>query len=178
LVGAAIQAVGIRQVEREEFGREALMAQRKTMTSIDISTDRGRLDAGLIHAFLANDSYWVPGISRSSVEKCIKHSLCFGAYAGSRQVAFARVVTDYVRFAHLLDVFVIQEFRGRGISKLLMNHILSHPELSTIARYTLGTQDAHGLYAQFGFTSFANPERQMELLRPSPKPPPAGTAPQ
>jgi GNAT superfamily N-acetyltransferase len=146
------------------------------MTSIEISTDRGRLDVDMIHAFLANDSYWVPGISRSSVEKCIKHSLCFGVYAGARQIAFARVVTDYVRFAHLLDVFVQPEFRGRGISKLLMSNILSHPELRTIARYTLGTQDAHGLYAQYGFTSIANPERQMELLRPKAPPPPLGNA--
>ena len=136
------------------------------MTSIEISTDQARLDVAMIHAFLANDSYWVPGISRSCVEKCIKHSLCFGVYTDGRQIAFARVVTDFVRFAHLLDVFVLQEFRGRGISKLLMNNILSHPELRTIARYTLGTQDAHGLYAQYGFTSIANPERQMELLRP------------
>jgi GNAT superfamily N-acetyltransferase len=142
------------------------------MTSIEISTDRDRLDVAMIHAFLASDSYWVAGISRSAVEKCIKHSLCFGVYADGRQIAFARVVTDYVRFAHLLDVFVLPEFRGRGISKLLMSNILSHPELDTIVRYTLGTQDAQGLYAQYGFTSFANPERQMELLRPRAAPPP------
>jgi GNAT superfamily N-acetyltransferase len=134
--------------------------------TIEISTDRHRLDVAMIHAFLANDSYWVAGISRSSVEKCIEHSLCFGVYIDGRQVAFARVVTDYVRFAHLLDVFVLQEFRGRGLAKLLMNHILSHPELETIVRYTLGTLDAHSLYAQFGFTPFTSPERQMELLRP------------
>jgi GNAT superfamily N-acetyltransferase len=146
------------------------------MTSIEVSTDHGRLDVAMIHAFLANESYWVPGISRSSVEKCIKHSLCFGVYADGRQIAFARVVTDYVRFAHLLDVFVLPEFRGRGISKLLMSNILSHPELRTIARYTLGNQDAHGLYAQYGFTSIANRERQMELLRPKAPPPPPGNA--
>jgi GNAT superfamily N-acetyltransferase len=134
--------------------------------AIEISTDQARLDVAMIHAFLANDSYWVPGISRSSVDECIKHSLCFGVYADGRQIAFARVVTDYARFAHLLDVFVLREFRGQGISKLLMSNILSHPELLTIARYTLGTQDAHGLYAQYGFTSIASPERQMELLRP------------
>jgi GNAT superfamily N-acetyltransferase len=146
------------------------------MTAIEISTDSRRLDVDMIHAFLANDSYWVPGISRSSVEKCIQHSLCFGAYADGRQIGFARVVTDYVRYAHLLDVFVIEEFRGRGISKLLMNHILAHPKLETIVRYTLGTQDAHGLYAQFGFASPSSPERQMELLRSKFKPAPPGTA--
>jgi GNAT superfamily N-acetyltransferase len=134
--------------------------------TIEFSTDRSRLDVAMIHSFLAKESYWVPGISRASVEKCINHSLCFGAYLDGRQIGFARVVTDFVRYAHLLDVFVLPEFRGRGIGKLLMENILAHPELRTIARYTLGTQDAHGLYAQYGFAAPANPERQMELLRP------------
>ncbi len=144
--------------------------------TLEISTDQNRLDVTMIHAFLANESYWVPGISRSSVEKCIKHSLCFGVYWDGRQIGFARAVTDFVRYAHLLDVFVLQGFRGRGIGRLLMENILAHPELQTIVRYTLGTQDAHGLYAQFGFTAFANPERQMELLRPQ-NPPASATSP-
>ena len=135
--------------------------------TLEFSTDRDRLDVAMIQTFLANESYWVPGISRASVEKCIAHSLCFGVYLEGRQIGFARVVTDFVRYAHLLDVFILPEFRGRGIGKLLMEHILSHPELRTIVRYTLGTQDAHGLYTQFGFRAFANPERQMELLRPA-----------
>jgi GNAT superfamily N-acetyltransferase len=134
--------------------------------TLEISTDQDRLDVTMIHSFLTNESYWVPGISRSSVEKCIKHSLCFGVYLDGRQIGFARAVTDFVRYAHLLDVFVLPGFRGRGIGKLLLEYILAHPELQTIVRYTLGTQDAHGLYRQFGFTAFANPERQMELLRP------------
>jgi GNAT superfamily N-acetyltransferase len=133
--------------------------------TLEISTDQDRLDVTMIHSFLTNESYWVPGISRSSVEKCIKHSLCFGVYLDGRQIGFARAVTDFVRYAHLLDVFVLPGFRGRGIGRLLLENILAHPELQTIVRYTLGTQDAHGLYAQFGFAAFANPERQMELLR-------------
>jgi GNAT superfamily N-acetyltransferase len=140
--------------------------------TLEFSTDQARLDVTMIHAFLAKESYWVPGISRASVEKCIKHSLCFGVYLDDRQIGFARVVTDFVRYAHLLDVFVLPESRGRGIGKLLMENILAHPELRTIARYTLGTQDAHALYSQFGFTAFANPERQMELLRPHDQPAP------
>ena len=130
----------------------------------------------MIHTFLANESYWVPGISRAGVEKCIEHSLCFGVYLDGRQIGFARAVTDFARYAHLLDVFVLPEVRGRGIGKLLMENILAHPELRTIERYTLGTQDAHGFYAQYGFTAPANPERQMELLRPRERPVP-GTAP-
>jgi GNAT superfamily N-acetyltransferase len=134
--------------------------------TIEISTGRNRLDVAMIHAFLA-DSYWAPGITRASVEKCIKHSLCFGVYADDRQIGFARIVTDYVRYAHLLDVFILTEFRGKGIAKLLMNNILSHPELQTITRCMLHTRDAHGLYRQFGFTAPARPERLMELLRTS-----------
>lgn len=142
---------------------------------LEISTDQDRLDVAMIHSFLA-ESYWVPGISRASVEKCIKHSLCFGVYEDGRQIGFGRVVTDFVRYAHLLDVFVLPGFRGRGIAKLLMENILAHPELRTIVRYTLGTRDAHGLYAQYGFTAFANPERQMELLRPQIPPAPPAAA--
>lgn len=145
--------------------RKTDLTPEQKMT-LEFSTDRARLDVTMIHAYLANESYWVPGISRASVEKCIKHSLCFGVYLDGRQIGFARLVTDFVRFAHLLDVFVLPEFRGRGIGKLLMENILAHPKLRTIVRYTLGTKDAHALYAQYGFKAFANPERQMELLRP------------
>jgi GNAT superfamily N-acetyltransferase len=145
--------------------------------SFEISTDRSRLDVAMIHAFLSNESYWVPGISRADVENCIKHSLCFGVYAGSRQVAFGRVVTDFVRLAHVFDVFVLQEYRGRGIAKQLMGAMLSHPDLGAVVRFTLGTADAHGLYAQFGFTALSNPHRQMELIRPrnAPASPATGT---
>jgi GNAT superfamily N-acetyltransferase len=136
------------------------------MTTIEVSTDSARLDVGMIYAFLSNHSYWVPGISRANVEICIEHSFCFGVYVDNRQVAFARLVTDYVRFAHLMDVFVLPPFRGLGYSKLLMRHILAHPRLATIVRFSLGTSDAHTLYGQFGFTAPANPERLMELIRP------------
>ena len=84
--------------------------------TVEVSTDQSRLDVAMIHAFLANESYWVPGISRANVENSIKQSLCFGVYVDGRQAAFARVVTDYVRFAHVLDVFVLTEYRGRGFA--------------------------------------------------------------
>jgi GNAT superfamily N-acetyltransferase len=136
------------------------------MTTVEISTDKARLNAAMIHAFLATESYWVPGISRTDVDKCIEHSLCFGLYLDGQQAGFARVVTDFVRFAHLLDVFILKEFRGLGYSKLLVGHILGHPQLTTVVRFSLGTADAHGLYRQFGFGSPASPERAMELTRP------------
>jgi GNAT superfamily N-acetyltransferase len=138
--------------------------------SVEVSSDKSRLDVGLIHQFLANESYWVRNISRADVEACIENSLCFGVYVDGAQVGFARVVSDYVRFAHILDVFVVPAFRGRGLSKQLMSSLLSHAALRTIAKYTLGTADAHGLYRQFGFELPANPERQMELLKSRPLP--------
>lgn len=135
------------------------------MSGVEISTDKSRLDVTVIHRFL-QDSYWVKNISRRDVESCIENSLCFGVYLEGAQVGFARLVTDYVRFAHLMDVFILPAQRGKGLSKLLMQQILSHPKLTTISRYTLGTSDAHGLYRQFGFAAPAHPERQMERVTP------------
>jgi GNAT superfamily N-acetyltransferase len=146
------------------------------MKTVEIVTDKHRLDIGMIHAFLANESYWVPGISRADVEKSIEHSFCFGVYTQGRQVGFARLITDFLRFAQLMDVFVLKEFRGRGYSKLLIKHILEHPDLSTVVRFTLHTADAHGLYRQFGFGA-PNAERAMELTRTKEREPPQQLSP-
>ncbi|GAB2948393.1 GNAT family N-acetyltransferase [Hymenobacter coalescens] len=133
------------------------------------STDAALLDVKLIHDFLSNRSYWAPGIGRELVERSIRHSLCFGAYAADgRQAAFARVVSDHATFAYLCDVFVLEEFRGQGLSKQLMQHIMAHPELQGLRRWMLGTRDAHTLYEQFGFTPMANPARFMENARLDP----------
>lgn len=127
-----------------------------------ISTDRGRLDLAMIQRFLAEESYWARGIPLDVMARAVEHSLCFGVYNGSQQVAFARVVTDYASFGHIMDVFVLSEHRGRGLGKLLMEHIMSHPRLQGFRRWQLGTDDAHGLYARFGFTAPAHPQRHME----------------
>jgi len=140
-----------------------------------ISTDPSRLDLDLIHDFLSNHAYWSPGISRALVEKAIKNSLCFGIYANSSagkyegQIGFARVITDHATFAYLDDVFILPTVRGLGLSKWLMECILSHPELQGLRRWLLATRDAHGLYAQFGFRPLARPERFMEVI-PAPAP--------
>jgi GNAT superfamily N-acetyltransferase len=126
------------------------------------STDRDRLDIDLIHGFLAGESYWVPGIRREFVERAVARSICFGVYADGGQVAFARVVTDGAGFAWLADVFVVGGERGRGIGRRLMAFVMSHPDLQRIRRFMLATRDAHGLYAEFGFTPLAHPERLME----------------
>jgi GNAT superfamily N-acetyltransferase len=131
-----------------------------------ISTDRSRLNADLIHSFLSNTSYWATGRSLEVVERSIENSLCFGIYQNSEQVGFARVVTDYATFAWIADVFVLPEHRGRGLSKWLMEVMLVHPQLQGFRRWVLSTKDAHGVYERFGFIKLHRPDRWME--RPDP----------
>jgi GNAT superfamily N-acetyltransferase len=128
-----------------------------------ISTDRARLDLDVIHGFLTN-CYWAKGIPRDVVARSIEHSLCFGVYDGSgAQVGFARVISDFATVAYVGDVFVLESHRGRGLSKWLMECMMQHPALQGLRRWILLTRDAHGLYAQFGFTPLAVPDRYMEL---------------
>lgn len=131
----------------------------------EISEGAARLDVDTIHAFL-RESYWSPGIPRGVVERAIAGSLCFGVHLGAAQVGFARVVTDRATFAYLADVFILPPHRGRGLSKRLLAHIAAHPDLQGLRRFMLATRDGHGLYAKFGFTPVAQPDRLMEILRP------------
>ena len=134
----------------------------------EISSDPARLDLDVIHRFLSEDAYWSPGIPRATVERAVKNSFCFGVYLpDGSQVGFARLVTDRTTFAYLADVFVLSQHRGRGLSKRLMEAVLAHPELQGLRRWLLATRDAHGLYAQFGFTPLANPSRLMERHDPN-----------
>jgi GNAT superfamily N-acetyltransferase len=128
-----------------------------------ISTEKSKLDIDIIHAFLST-SYWAKDIPRSIVEKSIENSLCFGAYNGNAQIGFARVISDFATFAYLGDVFVLEDYRGKGISKMLMKEIIQHPRLQGLRRFMLATRDAHGLYKQFGFVPTASPERMMEIV--------------
>lgn len=136
-------------------------------SSFEISTDRSRLDVDLIYRFLSEQSTWAVGISRPVVERAIENSLCFGGFVDGRQVAFARVVTDYATFANMVDVFVLPEYRGRGYSKRLVQAIIDHPSLQRLRRFTLATSDAHSLYERFGFTPPAKPETLMERYYPN-----------
>jgi GNAT superfamily N-acetyltransferase len=130
-----------------------------------ISTDPDLLDLAVIHDFLCNRSYWAAGRPLEVVRSSVEGSLCFGLYHRGRQVGFARVVTDRATFGWLADVFVLEEYRGQGLSKWLMGCIVQHPELQGLRRLLLGTRDAHGLYQQFGFTPLPEPERFMEIFR-------------
>lgn len=132
---------------------------------LQISTDNARLDIGLIHQWLSEESYWAGGVSRSVVQRAIDNSLCIGAYLEGRQIGFARVITDRATFAWLADVFILEPYRGRGYGKALVQAVVEHPELQSLRRILLATRDAHGLYAQYGFTPVA-PDRFMERRKP------------
>ena len=127
-----------------------------------ISTDNDRLNLPLIHDFIANQSYWGRGRNLETVQLALENSLNFGVYKNDEQVGFARVVTDYCTFAWLADVFVVEEHRGMGLSKWLMEVVTNHPQLINMRRWILATKDAHGLYEQFGFAALLQAERWME----------------
>jgi len=131
-----------------------------------ISTDRALLDVHAIYGFLTK-CYWAKGIPEEIVARSLNNSICFGMYKGGQQVGFARVVSDYATFAYIGDVFVLEEYRGRGLGKMLMQCIMEHPSLHGLRRWSLVTRDAHGLYEQFGFTALKSPERWMEKHNPN-----------
>jgi GNAT superfamily N-acetyltransferase len=131
-----------------------------------ISTDQALLDLDVIHNYLSNESYWSKGITKEKVQRSIENSMCFGVYKDGKQVGLARVVTDKTTFAYLCDVFILDEYRGHGLSKWLLQTILAHPDLQGLKRWTLATLDAHGLYKQFGFAPLGNPDRWMDIFTP------------
>lgn len=130
----------------------------------EISTDPARVDVGMVHEFLTN-SYWAKGIPLETVRRSIENSIAFGVYYGRQQVGFARIISDLATFAYLADVFILPSYRARGLSIWLMECIVSHPDLQGLRRWMLATQDAHGLYAKFGFTPIKSSEPWMEIHR-------------
>ena len=132
-----------------------------------ISTNKAKLDIQLIHTFLSKESYWAKDIPKHVVERSIEGSVCFGIYNNDQQVGFARVITDMATVAYLGDVFILEKFRGSGLSKWLMESIVQHPDLQGLRRWILLTRDAHRLYEKVGFKSLSNPDRYMELHNPN-----------
>ncbi len=133
------------------------------MNTITISTDKNQLDINFIHAFISN-TYWAKGRTIAEVKTCIDNSLNFGIYLNNQQIGYARVVTDYVAFAYLMDVFIIEQHQKQGYSTQLMEFILNYPELKSIKVWRLATTDAHYLYQKFGFTTLKSPEKMMERI--------------
>lgn len=124
-----------------------------------ISTDRARVDVREVHRFLSTESYWAAGRPFDVQARAIEHSpLLVGAYdAGGAQVGFARMVTDLATFAWLADVYVLPVARGSGLGAAMVGTIVEHPDVVDARWQFLATQDAHGLYARFGFTPIDDP---------------------
>ena len=128
-----------------------------------VSTNKSKLDLPLIHSYLSEQSYWAKGRSFEAVKTTIDNSLCFGLYENdNNQVGFARVVTDKAAFAYLMDVFILEEFRGKGLGKMLIKAVLAHPELQ-VKFFLLATEDAHKFYKQYGFKELTEVHRYMEI---------------
>lgn len=125
------------------------------MNNIIISDDKTQLNIEKIHQFLTTESTWAIGISMDTVIQSIEHSICIGAYLNGEQVGFSRIITDQSTFANLVDVIVWPEYRGKGISKLLLNAAISHSTVEGVRRFTLATSNAHGLYRKLGFTQLS-----------------------
>lgn len=135
----------------------------KASHNLQIDTDRKRLDEGFVHTFISS-SYWARDRSMETMRTCMDHSLNFGVYLDNRQIGYARVVSDYGQFAYIMDLFIDNAFRGKGYAAMLMDHLLSYPDLQGVKTWRLATVDAHGLYQKFGFTLLEHPENMMEKI--------------
>jgi len=151
-------------VFRRSLAGEAIHEQRRD--DLVATTDRSRLDVDVLFGFLSERSYWARNISRDRLERALFGSLCLGVYRGESLVGFARVVTDRATYAYLCDVLVLEEMRGKGIGKWMVQMLRELPELQGLRRWSLGTLDAHGLYERFGFRRVTDPERVMEIYTP------------
>jgi GNAT superfamily N-acetyltransferase len=137
-----------------------------TREEFTVSDDAARLDRDVVERFLTG-SYWAKNIPRATLDKSLRNSLCFALLEGERQIGFARVVSDHATIAYLADVFVLPEFRGRGLAKWLLTCVLAHPELQGLRRWVLATRDAHDLYRKLGFTPLKRPDIFMERHDPN-----------
>lgn len=134
----------------------------ETSASIEITTDLSRIDLDRVHEWLSRKSYWAGQMPRAVFDRAVRGSLCFGAIRNDATAGFARVISDRATFAYLSDVFVDPAHRGKGISKAIMAAVVAHPQLQDLRLWLLATADAHGLYAQYGFTPLASAQRYME----------------
>lgn len=139
------------------------MLYEKTEGGYLFSNNKNLLQVDVIHTYLAKESYWSQNIPREIVEKSIEGSDCYGIYTQQKQMGFARVITDGASFGYLADVFILREYRGKGLSKQMMSFIMNYPPYKLFRRFMLATLDAHGLYRQFGFTELKEPARFMEI---------------
>jgi GNAT superfamily N-acetyltransferase len=131
-----------------------------------ITTDKSRLQPETIHKWLSEESYWSKHIPFDVVKTAFDNSYCIGVLSGNEQVGYARLITDYATFAYLADVYVLNEHRGKGLSKQMLEVLMQLDWVKGLRKILLATLDAHDLYKQFSFASLVIPERYMEISRP------------
>ena len=134
--------------------------RRELNGGLELDDDPARIDVDAVHDYLANESYWAKGRPRDVVERLVREAQrVVGLYDGDRQVGFARAFSDGVSLVYLADVYVLPEYRGRGLGTELVHEIVENGPLSSV-RWILHTRDAHRLYEKVGFG--APSERVME----------------
>jgi GNAT superfamily N-acetyltransferase len=139
------------------------MIVEKEIDGYLFSSDKTKLQLPVIHYYLSKESYWAQNIPLKIVEASIEGSVCFGIYKVGNQIGYGRVISDKATFGYMADIFVLKEHRGKGLSKNLIEFIISYPEFKHLRRFMLATKDAHELYKKFGFTPLSTPERFMEI---------------
>ena len=137
-----------------------------TFGEYSITTDTDKMDVVAIHAFLSQYSGWSDNIPFDRVKRSVENSLNFGLFHGSSQIGFARIISDFSTIAYLGDIYVLESYRGQGLSKKLMEVVMNHPDLQGLRRWILLTSTAPWLYKKYGFTELPNPEIYMELYNP------------
>lgn len=130
---------------------------------ITFSKNKADMDVDYLHAFLST-TYWNEGISKENVQKCIDNSLNFGIFLDGKQIGYARVLTDFVRFSYLMDVFIEPTLQGNGYGKLLMNYVFEDEEIKQLPGMLLATKDAHGLYEKYGFKRFSDENKKRFMI--------------
>ena len=126
-----------------------------------VSTEQRHADVDVIHKFLSEESYWAKERPKETVERAVRNSLCFSLLRQEKLVGFARVITDYATFSYICDLFVLPDYRRKGLGKWLVECILDYTQQQGLKRWLLATSDAHGLYAQYGFSPLEGSEYYM-----------------
>jgi ribosomal protein S18 acetylase RimI-like enzyme len=145
--------------------------RRELPGGFELDDDRARIDAAAVHDFLSNHAYWAKGRPLATVERLIGDAQrVVGLYHEGRQIGFTRTVSDGASLAYLADVYVLPEYRGRGLGVELVRETVEAGPYKD-ARWILHTADAHALYEKFGFRKPG--ERLLERDRRPPAPPAA-----
>jgi GNAT superfamily N-acetyltransferase len=134
--------------------------------SYTVRTDPDAPDLDAVYEFLKT-APWASGLSREALDRATRHSLCFSLFEETRQIGLARVITDYVTYAYMCDVYVVEERRGLGLGSWLIRCVLEHPDIACLKRIALITHDAQDFYLHLGFQFASHPEHYMERFAQS-----------